>query len=204
MKVKFPDLQPFILPDPAIPVLIRLNKVSPDDEHFEPLYWSDYDSGKRFSLPGCKQTYLSTSFDALSEAAPWRSILEGGSSFPLVEKDFDGYYVSYIRPKYPISLLNITDNEESYGVTSGKLLGDDLSYPQAFAQQVRDHKPEISGILYNSKFRQAGKNIVLFDVCRAHFDESSCIHSEKLIDAIRPMKALIQKRIGVKFLFHGD
>jgi hypothetical protein len=117
----------------------------------------------------------------------------------LSEKDLEGYYVSYIRPTFPLRLLDFVTEHEIYGATADIAHGSNLREAEDFSNQVQEHC-DVDGIMYTSKYNEAGINAVLFQRCQNHFTDDSYIHTERLCETIRPMKEVLENRVGLKFL----
>ncbi len=201
----FDNIVSFIVPEPNVPILMRINYVEAYDlSTFNPIHWGDYNSENRFSVLNNKQTYMTTSLATISEATPWRTIIDGLDSesrtaTPVNQDDLDGYFVSYIIPAQPLKLLNFAKNEGAYRAT-GEITGSkNKSTSRKFATQMLQHCHSIDGILYRSTVNSEGLNIVLYEKCMGAFDGSSHIHTKPLVDAIKPMKEILGERLGIKF-----
>jgi hypothetical protein len=130
------------------------------------MYWG-HDDRNRFSLLGITQMYLAVSLDSISEATPWKLLLEqsGGinnqSLIPFDAKDYDA--------------------------------------AREFSKQCYENSTA-DGIYYVSSKNPKGRNVYLYDRCKKKFNASSVIAREPLIDAIKPMKEILENRLGIEFL----
>lgn len=207
VKFLFDKIKYLHLPDPGRPIFYRINKKPPgvDLDQMQDMYWSHSDNN-RFSLAGIKQMYLAVSLDSISEATPWEDLKQqaGGAnnfSIPFDSTDLEDYYVSYIRPNHKLILLDFTDEQARYGREAGNHIanGKDYDLAREFSRQCYENS-RVDGIYYTSAKNPVGRNIYLFDRCAKKFDSNSVIAREPLVKAIKPMKEILENRLGIEFL----
>jgi len=207
-KYLFDKIEYESIPNPAIPILYRINRDIGADT--QDIHWSHSDTN-RFSLAAIKQTYLMTSLDGMSEAAPWRNWKHLGLDELSVEVDnrqllepveaseLEGYFVSYIIPEHPLRVVRLEGELMSMHTNNAIAAGSDLEASKDFAEQCLDHS-RADGIMYQSRMNTYARNIYLFDRCRAKLPPTSVVLRRPLIDVIRPMKDFIQNSTGLEFL----
>ena len=206
MSYRFDNTRTIILPDLGRPIFYRINRQKNKKTPIDDIYWGDATPENRFSINGIKQTYLATNLDSISEATPWRKLSNSFNPSPgfktLIEASMlDGYFVSLIQPKIGLKLLDLTGEALTYGfdATHNITNGEDKTESKIFSEQCLLNT-SLDGIHYPSATNTFGRNVYLYDRCKAKFNKKSVIKRMPLVDAIRPIQVHLEHNLGLQFL----